>query len=43
MEAWILADSDEEIILDMNCFKPEEDAYQPELLLELYVDGVREM
>jgi hypothetical protein len=39
-KAWILADSDKDIIFDVNCFKLEHISYQPELLLELYVDGV---
>ena len=39
-KAWILADSDKDIVLDINCFKLEEIAHQPELLLELYIDGV---
>lgn len=39
-KAWILADSDKDIVLDFNCFRLEEITHQPELLLELYVDGV---
>jgi hypothetical protein len=39
-KAWILADSDKDVILDVNCFKLEQIIDQPELLLELYVDGV---
>jgi hypothetical protein len=38
--AWILADSDKDIILDVKCFKIENIAHEPELLLELYVDGI---
>lgn len=41
-KAWILADSDKDIILDFKCFNTEEKIIveEPELLVELYVDGV---
>ncbi len=39
-KAWVLADSDKGIVLDVSCFQPEDIKEQPELLLELYVDGV---
>lgn len=39
-KAWILADSNKDIILDVKCFNTDEIAQEPELLVELYVDGV---
>ena len=39
-KAWILADSDKDIALNVNCFKLEQVIDQPEVLLELYIDGV---
>jgi hypothetical protein len=39
-KAWILADSDKDIILDVNCFQRKEIEHPPELFLELYVDGI---
>jgi len=39
-KAWILADSDKDIILDVNCFQRKEIEHRPELFLELYIDGI---
>jgi hypothetical protein len=39
-KAWILADSDKDIILDVKCFKRTEIKHPPDLFLELYVDGI---
>jgi hypothetical protein len=39
-KAWILADSDKDIILDVNCFQRKDIEHSPELFLEMYVDGI---
>jgi hypothetical protein len=39
-KAYIMAESAQDIVLDINCFNVAKVAYPPELLLELYVDGI---
>lgn len=39
-KAYIMANSDKDIVLDISCFKIEEVAQEPDLLVELYVDGI---
>jgi hypothetical protein len=39
-KAYIMASSDKDIILDVSCYKIEEVVQEPDLLLELYIDGI---